>query len=62
MFLRGLSMTRNKSRNRTANDMVEGILMRDEVLNELLTIKRHDYQNYVHSVNVAVLSLSLGKI
>lgn len=44
-----------------ANDMVEGILMRDEVLNELLTIKRHDYQNYVHSVNVAVLSLSLGK-
>ena len=50
-----------KAVTETANDMVEGILMRDEVLNELLTIKRHDYQNYVHSVNVAVLSLSLGK-
>ena len=50
-----------KAVTETANEMVEGILMRDEVLNELLTIKRHDYQNYVHSVNVAVLSLSLGK-
>ncbi|MGO9377383.1 MAG: HD-GYP domain-containing protein [Dissulfurispiraceae bacterium] len=50
-----------KAVTETANDMVECILMRDEVLSELLTIKRHDFQNYVHSVNVAVLSLSLGK-
>jgi len=45
-----------------SSDMVECVLTRDEVLFELLTIKRQDYQVYVHSVNVAVFSLALGKL
>src|ERR1700690_1976005 len=61
VFDEALDDEKLKAVTETANDMVECILMRDEVLTELLTIKRHDYQNYVHSVNVAVLSLSLGK-
>ena len=61
VFDEALDDKRLKAVTETANDMVECILMRDEVLTELLTIKRHDYQNYVHSVNVAVLSLTLGK-
>lgn len=61
VFAEALDDKKLKAVTETANDMVECILMRDEVLTELLTIKRHDYQNYVHSVNVAVLSLTLGK-
>jgi HD-GYP domain-containing protein (c-di-GMP phosphodiesterase class II) len=45
-----------------AQDMVTCILTRDQVLIELLMIKRTDFQVYVHSVNVAILSLALGRL
>ena len=44
------------------DDLVKCILIKDAVLPELLTIKKLDYRVYVHSVNVAVLSLALGKL
>jgi putative nucleotidyltransferase with HDIG domain len=45
-----------------SDDMVKCILMGDGVLPELLTIKKLDQRVYVHSVNVAILSLALGRL
>jgi len=43
-------------------DMVTCILTRQELLLDRLLIKQTDFQVYVHSVNVAILSLVLGRL
>ena len=45
-----------------AEDMVTCILTRQQLLLDLLLIKQTDFQVYVHSVNVAILSLALGRL
>ncbi len=45
-----------------AEDMVTCILTRQQLLLDRLLIKQTDFQVYVHSVNVAILSLALGRL
>jgi len=45
-----------------AEDMVTCILTRQQLLLDLLLIKQTDFHVYVHSVNVAILSLALGRL
>ncbi|TAN44077.1 MAG: HD domain-containing protein [Nitrospirae bacterium] len=46
----------------TASHIIKCIFEEPEVIYDLLTLKKHDFYSYMHSVNVAVLCIGLGRI
>ncbi|MBF0329207.1 MAG: HD domain-containing protein [Nitrospirae bacterium] len=46
----------------TAGHIIKCIFEEPEVIHDLLTLKKHDFYAYMHSVNVAVLTIGLGRI
>lgn len=46
----------------TAGHIIKCIFEEPEVIYDLLTLKKHDFYTYMHSVNVAVLCVGLGRV
>ena len=50
-----------KEASTAVEQIINSILSNNNFLHEFISLKNHDYYTYIHCVNVAVLSIGLGK-